>query len=73
MLQVGTNEKVSLGHTFNFWSQKPVMLRLELPWQITFTNLCRGFKQECPDGKLNIQKIKEMYQRILPLRNPEVM
>jgi hypothetical protein len=31
--------------------------------------MCRGFKQDCPDGQLGKDKILEMYSMILPAGN----
>ena len=34
--------------------------------------ICRGFKQDCPDGQLGKDKILEMYSMILPAGNAKV-
>ena len=32
----------------------------------------RGFKSDCPDGRLYLSKVKELYEIILPLSDTEV-
>ena len=35
-------------------------------------NFIRGFKEDCPDGRLHMRKVIEMYDLILPQGNAEV-
>ena len=58
-----------------FWNgsgeKKPFLKIINIKHLIE--NFCRVFKNDCPDGKLHMSKVIEMYSMIIPNKNATVL